>query len=98
MKLLASLVGMHSHSPGDANQGEDYPQHLREVINHYETLMQQPVDASTPTVSAENYVLQDSTIGIPSPIGLKTNASPRSSTRAGNLKLGIPLVERSKTG
>ena len=60
--------------------------------------MKQPVDMSVPTVTVENYAIQDSTIGIPSPIGQKSTASSRFCTRAGNVKLGIALVERSKTG
>ena len=37
-------------------------------------------------------------VGIPRPIGTKTNGASRFSTRDANLKMGLPLEERFKTG
>ena len=35
LKLLATIVSGHKHSPGDAGQGEEYPAHLVDVIKIY---------------------------------------------------------------
>ena len=98
MKLLASILDTHKHSPANAEQCEEYPPHLRSVLSVYDSLMKQPVDTATPNVSAENYSMQDSVVGIPRPIGSKTNDASRFSTRDANLKMGLPLVERFKNG
>ena len=98
MKVHASIIDTHKHSPGDAEQCEEYPIHLRDVLAAFDKLMKQPADTATPTVSAENYTMQDSVVGIPRPIGSKPNSASRFSTRDANLKMGLPLVERFKTG
>ena len=54
MKVVASLVETHAHSPGDANQGEDYPPHLVDVIALYEKSINQSEETCTPNVIALN--------------------------------------------
>ena len=94
MRLVSSLVVTHKHSPGDAEQGEDYPHHLKEVVALCAKLIQSA--EVNPNISKENYDMQDRIVGIDSPIGTKTTASPRGSTRDGNNKAGHQLVERVK--
>ena len=98
LKVVASLVEMHGHSPGDAVQGEDYPTHLLEIITLYNKVMNQAEDTATPTVSMDNYAVQDKLVGICTPVGIDTAASPRFSTRKQNKKSGLNLVERFKRG
>ena len=86
----------HKHSPGDAAQGEDYPIHLVASITTYNKLMSD-VEENQPTVSQQNYKVQDAFVGIPSPIGNDTNAEARASTRDQNARAGINLVMRDKT-
>ena len=88
----------HAHSPGPANQGEDYPPHLRNVIGIYAELMKQPAETATPTASAQNYSMQERIIGVASPIGLATCAPARFSTRDQNVCRGLNLVQRHKSG
>ena len=85
--MVASLVEMHGHSPGDAIQGKDYPTHLLDIIALYEKVMNQAEDTATPTVSMKNYTVQDELVGICTPIGIDAAASPRFSTREQNKNL-----------
>ena len=56
------------------------------------------VKPETPKVSEQNHAKQKEIIGGCAHIGRNSNAKVRSSTRAGNTKLGINLVERGKDG
>ena len=80
MRLVSSLVVTHKHSPGDAEQGEDYPHHLKEVISLCAKLLQS-AEGSNPNISKENYDMQDRIVGIDSPIGTKTTALSRGRCR-----------------
>ena len=98
VKSISALVDMHGHSPGPASQGESYPEHLVTIIGMYNELMKQPAETSTPTVSSQNYVMQDNVVGVASPIGTSNHAPARFSTREANSHGGLNLVERFKTG
>ena len=81
MKVLASILDTHKHSPGNAEQCKEYPPHLCGVLSVYDKLMKQHVDTATPEFSADNYSIQDSVVGITPPIGTRTNSASRFSTR-----------------
>ena len=60
--------------------------------------MKQPVDMSVPTVTVENYAIQDSVVGITPPIGLNTAVPSHFSTWEENSKMGLLLVNCHITG
>ena len=95
MKLVSSLGEGYKHSPGDAEQGESYHLHLKEVIVLYAKLINS-AEGPAPNISKENYEMQDRIVGIGSPIGTSIAASARVSTRGANQKAGLQLVQRVK--
>ena len=48
VKVIASLVEAHLYSPGEADQDEEYPRHLVEIIDAYAKLMGQAEYTATP--------------------------------------------------
>ena len=93
MKVVASLVETHAHSPGDTNQGGDYPPRLVYIITLYEKLMNLSEETCTPNVSALNYTMHDNVVGVNAPLGTNSEAVARFSTREDNGRLGISLVK-----
>ena len=94
MGLLKSFLNI-SHSAGDGNEREDFPQTLKHLINLYDNLQKATESTNNPTQSAKNRIIQDKVVGSYAPLGPNTNAPPRSSVRKDNEKKGIALANRS---
>ena len=95
LKLLSTIVSGHKHSPGDADQGEEYPAHLVDVIKVYKKVLARAEDTNK-SASKENYNVQMDIVGYKAPIGVDSTASALKSTREANGKSGHTLVERVK--
>ena len=55
MKIVANLVNGYKHSPGDVEQSEEYPIHLKEVkLLLYNKLMKSAEEPAL-NISKENY-------------------------------------------
>ena len=88
----------HGYSPGPTNQSKDYHPHLHYIIEIYTELMKQPTETATPTISAQDYTMQERIIGVASPIGLDTRSPARFSIQDQNVCTELNLVQRYKSG
>ena len=55
--VLVSLVTGHSHSPGNAAEGEDYPPHLKELISLFKQVTKKDPTETT-NISAKKYAFR----------------------------------------
>ena len=87
-----------SHSVPDGAEGEQYPDHLKEIIQIYSKLKEGAESQDSLTDSQENHIYQNDLIGDTSPAGPNTNATSRASTAAENRKKGHYSVEKLRDG
>ena len=83
-----------AHSERDGAEGEQYPDHLKDIIQIYSKLKEGAESQDSLTNSQQNRIYQNDLIGDTSPAGPNTNASSRASTAAENRKNGHYSVEK----
>jgi hypothetical protein len=89
----------HKHSDGNADDGENFPAHLRILIELWNQIKKEAEDTRCDnlTQSQKNRVVADSVTGVTAPLGIDTNATARASTTAENKRGGSKIAERNKT-
>ena len=84
-----------SHSSGPGEDGEEYPPHLKQLLNFYEKIMKSANDSKCKTTQSEkNLVIQNEFLGNIVPPADRSSEKPRHSSRSRNLKEGHIVVER----
>ncbi|GFH55723.1 predicted protein [Chaetoceros tenuissimus] len=86
----------HGHSPDDADFGEKIPEHYRESYEAWYNLNKAAEDDKAPNQAAKQREVQNAHIGEVQPMGANSNAHPRSSRTAENLKNGLEVAALSK--
>jgi len=95
--LVDNLL-LTSHSVRDGAEGEQYPAHLKDIIQIYSKLKEGAESPDTLTNSQENRIHQNELIGDTSPAGPSTDAISRASTAIENKKKGHYSVEKLRYG
>lgn len=98
MKSFEALeqIASTSHSDGAAEDGEEYPSHLKDLITEYQAILE-PVaghPSSKLSVAQKNSRVQMDVVGFLPPAVKPENTQSRSSTQCDNVRNGVSVVER----
>ena len=96
-KVVENL-SLTAHSARDGIEGEQYPDHLKGIVQIYSKLKEGAETQDSLTASQENRINQNALIGDASPTGQNTNATCRASTTAKHKKDGMYSVPKLKEG
>ena len=86
-------IKLHNHSPENACKDEQYPKHIRNIIEGWINLKESTEDSSSSlSQSQKKWKIQDEIIGHRVVLGLNSNGISRGSTQADNRRKGLENV------